>query len=78
MTQYTSRDRPIAGEKPTYQFLSGGRASFRIAEAHPALALRNATSARIGLRHPIFGHLSNIAQRQHARRVIVLAWRASG
>ena len=41
------------------------------------LALRDATSAKIGLRHPIFGYLSNIAQRQHARKEI-LAWRASG
>jgi hypothetical protein len=37
------------------------------------LALR-ATRAGIGLRHPIFGHMSNIAQRQRARKKIVIAW----
>ena len=27
-----------------------------------------AIRAKIGLKHPIFGHFSNIAQRQHARK----------
>ena len=53
----------VASYNP-YQHRSSGPASFQIGEAHPDLALANSASVKIGLRHPISGHLSNIAQRQ--------------
>jgi hypothetical protein len=55
-----------------------GEPAFGLPKLTQHLALRNATSARIELRYPIFGHLSNIAQRERARKEIVIAGGASG
>jgi hypothetical protein len=51
-----------------------GEPAFRLPKLTQHLALRNATTGVIGLRHPIFGHLSNIAQRQPVRKETVIAW----
>ena len=66
----------MAAETNQRFFLKPSTANIRktLAEAISITSVRSEAKFRIGLRHAIFGHLSNIAQRQRVRREIVLPW----